>query len=90
MKALRRVLPLFLLMMAFSFVSWAEDEIDPFDAAENARRAHEKAASDMIYQQEEWKALYYQNQQIIQLLKDIHETLNVIKARSATKTEGEA
>ena len=32
-------------------------------------RAHELSASDMIYQQEDFKAIYYQNQKIIELLK---------------------
>ena len=57
-----------------------DDDLDG-GAAEKARQAHERASSDMIYQNEEWKALYYQNEQVIQLLKQIRDTLEVIKQR---------
>ena len=60
-----------------------DEEMDPFDAAEKAREAHKVAASDMIYQQEEWKALYYQNIQVIQLLKEIRDTLDAIKSQGS-------
>ena len=59
------------------------------DAAEKARRAHELAGSDMIYQQEDFKALYYQNVQMIQLLKEIRDSLNVIKAPGESKNTEE-
>ena len=64
-----------------------DDDIDEYDAAEKARKAHEIASSDVIYQQEEWKALYYQNMQIIRILKEIRDTLDVIKARGGMKME---
>ena len=68
--------------------SWAfalDDELDGFGPEMKARQAHEKASSDMIYQSAEWTALYYQNQQIIQLLKEIRDSLNVLKARDTVK-----
>ena len=64
-----------------------EDGIDDFGAEMKARQAHEKASSDMIFQNEEWKALYYQNQRIIQLLKEISASLDIIKARGGMKTD---
>ena len=64
-----------------------EDDTNDSDYEQKARQAHEKAASDIIYQNDEWKALYYQNQQIIQLLKDIRESLDFIKSRDGMKTD---
>ena len=78
----------FFLITTFSFIlpAFAQDgDMDSYDAAFKARQAHEKAATDMIYQNEEWKALYYQNQQIIQLLKEIRDSLDTLKARDAVK-----
>ena len=63
---------LFLTIPAFAL----EDDIDTSDPGYKARQAHEKAATDMIYQNEEWKAIYYQNQQIIQLLQEIRDRLD--------------
>jgi hypothetical protein len=51
-------------------------------AEEKARRAHEMAASDMMYEQENVRALYYQNQQIIGLLKEIREEMHSINVRA--------
>ncbi len=70
-------------------LTWAEDELDPTSAAEKARKSHELAGSDMIYQQEDFKALYYQNMQVIQLLKEIRDSLEVIKARGGMKNPEE-
>ena len=84
-----KLLLLFLVFFGvFSSASaWAagDEEIDDFGTEMKARQAHERASSDMIYQNEEWKALYYQNQQIIQLLKDISDSLNFMKTRIAVK-----
>jgi len=60
-----------------------DEEMGSFEAAQKAREAHKVAASDMIYQQEEWKALYYQNIQVIQLLKEIRDTLDAIKSQGS-------
>ena len=45
-------------------------------AEEKALEAHQLASSDVIYSQEEPKALYYQNLQIIDLLKEIRDILD--------------
>ncbi len=45
------------------------------DAARKAREIHDLATSDVIYVQDELKALYYQNLQIIELLKQIRDVL---------------
>ena len=64
-----------------------DEEMNGYGDEEKARQAHEKAASDIIYQNDEWKALYYQNQQIIRLLKDIRESLDFIKVRNGMKMD---
>ena len=60
-----------------------DDEVNVYDAGYKARQAHEKAASDMMYQNEEWKAMYYQNEQIIQLLKELRDEMRSFNARAA-------
>ena len=45
------------------------------EAQKKAEEIHEIASSDVIYHNEELKALYYQNIQIIELLKDIRGLL---------------
>ena len=72
--------------MAFlSVPAFAEEDLDPNSAAQKARKSHEMAESDMIYQQEDFKALYYQNIQMIDLLKEIRDSLQVIKERASEK-----
>lgn len=44
-------------------------------AQSKAEQLHKIASSDSIYADEELKALYYQNIQIIELLKDIRQLL---------------
>ena len=82
-------IPAFAGMTVFLFLAMPalalDDELDGFGAGAKARQAHEKASSDMIYQSAEWTALYYQNQQIIQLLKEIRDSLNILKARDTVK-----
>ena len=77
-------------VLLFGSVSFAYDDGDQggSDPEEKARKAHELAASDMIYQQEEWKALYYQNMEIIDILKQIRDSLDTIKMRDVKNTEG--
>jgi hypothetical protein len=84
LKVCRIALAEWLLVMTFLFPWTAmaqNDEID--DAAENALKSHELASSDMMYQQEEFKAMYYQNIQIIQLLKEILDSLQRLNEREA-------
>ena len=45
------------------------------EAAQKADEIHSKVTSDVIYTQQELKALYYQNIQMIRLLEDIKELL---------------
>lgn len=47
------------------------------DAEEKARQSHQLASTDMIYSQEELKAIYYENLEIIDLLKQIRDILDV-------------
>ena len=47
------------------------------DAARKAQEIHDLASSDVIYVQDELKALYYQNLQIIDLLKQIRDILDM-------------
>ncbi len=77
----------FTLIHSFTFAE--ESDINPNDAAENARKAHELASSDVIYQQQDFKALYYQNLQMIQLLKEIRDSLDLIKEHSGIKNTEE-
>ena len=46
------------------------------EAEQKAREVHSLATKDVIFIDEELKALYYQNIQIIGLLKDIKELLD--------------
>ena len=65
------------------------DNPDEPDMESKARQAHKLAASDMMYQNEEWKALYYQNQTIIQILKQIRDSMEVIKSQGSKKNPDE-
>jgi hypothetical protein len=86
MKLLNKSLIFIVFCLIFSAPAFPQEEnSDNFDPAEKARQAHEKASSDMMYQNEEWKAMYYQNQQIIQLLKEIRDSLDTLKTRVAVK-----
>ncbi len=53
------------------------------DAEEKAAEAHKLAASDVIYQEQDWKALYFQNLQMISLLKDIKQELEKLNAHES-------
>ena len=56
---------------------------------DKARKAHELAASDLIHSQEDTRALYYQNEQIIQLLRSIRDSLESIRAQQTGKNPEE-
>ena len=73
----------FTLVLTIFSVASAFAEISIDDAEEKARKAHQLSESDVIYQQEDYKALYYQNIQIIQLLKDIREELTRLNRQTA-------
>ncbi len=53
------------------------------DAEAKAAEAHKLAASDVIYQEQDWKALYYQNLQMIGLLQDIKQELEKLNANES-------
>lgn len=55
---------------------FAEGEADGTGAAERAQELHRLASSDVVYQDQEIKAIYYQNVQIIDLLKQIRDLLD--------------
>jgi hypothetical protein len=71
-----------LTAMLFAPASGAAAE-SYLDAEEKARQAHETALSDVIYEQENFKALYYQNLQIIDLLKEIRDEIHSLNLREA-------
>ena len=68
------------LLLLFVTYAHAEDIDDP---EAQARQAHELANTDMIYEPQRTKALYYQNIEIIRLLKDIREELHTLNVRAA-------
>ena len=72
--SLRGMAFIFAAALSVSTHSFAVESAD--DAEEKARHVHEMATSDVIYTQEETKALYYQNLQIIDLLKEIRDLLD--------------
>ena len=69
------ILSIMLMTTAYAQMGYEEAE-------ERARKAHEMAASDMIYVQEDTRALYYQNLQMIALLKDIRDQVDRLNQQS--------
>ena len=70
------------IVLAFTTASASDESMDNGLEFENkAHEAHQRASSDMMYQNEEWKALYYQNESIIGLLKQIRDSLEAIRLR---------
>ena len=76
----------FILFLLFTFPCRAEEDFIS-DPEEKARHAHEMSASDVIYQQEDFKALYYQNQKIIELLKEMRDELHNLNMRQAKESQ---
>ena len=70
-----RMLCITFLCVGFLFSSsiCAADSFN--EAGKKAEEIHEHASSDIIFTEAELKALYYQNIQIIELLKEIKELL---------------
>jgi hypothetical protein len=60
---------------------------DAGEAERKAKEIHDVAASDMMYSNEELKALYYQNVQIIDLLKQIKDLLKQQLEQQAKQTQ---
>ena len=76
-----------ILMMGVSTQTWADENVDQTHASEKAQEAHDLSASNNIYAQEDFRALYYQNIEVIQLLKEIRDSLEVIKTESIKDME---
>ncbi len=55
-------------------------------AEEKAAQAHELAMTDVVYAQEDFKALYYQNIEIISVLKEIRDEIHAVNMREAKDT----
>ena len=84
MKRSFLTLPL-LLLAAWALPAAAEE--DYLNSEEKARRSHELAVSDVIYEQENFKALYYQNQRIIELLQEIRDEMHSLNVRAAKDSQ---
>ncbi len=72
-RSLRSLLAMTLLLCSAITVTFAEDATS---AEERAGELHRLASSDVIYHDQEIKAIYYQNVQIIDLLKQIRDLLD--------------
>jgi len=68
---MRRVAALVLVLL-ICIPAYSEE-----DAQKRAEEIHKIASSDAIFVEEELKALYYQNVQIIGLLREIRDLLEV-------------
>lgn len=73
----RLVIPIVLLILfyALSAVQMYAQEDTIEEAKAKAEEIHKIASSDVIYNDEEVKAIYYQNIQIIEILKEIRSLL---------------
>ena len=80
---MNRSLRVIAMVFLFASAAVAAEEEYNFDPEEQARKSHELAMSDVIYEQENFKALYYQNQAILQVLKEIRDEIQRINARAA-------
>ena len=83
MKKMLKAAGLVLFLTAMAVRAHAEDEMTSSDPEDRARKAHELSMSDVMYQQEDFRALYYQNLQIIDLLKEVRDEMHSINMRSA-------
>ena len=94
MKTAGLILALFFILGISPVLAIGRDDVDePFLYANpevEARHAHEMAASDVIYEQQDIKALYYQNQQIIELLRQIHDEVQSLNKRQAKEEQPKA
>ena len=74
----------FFLLFSFSSAAFAQ-EMSMENAESKAQEAHDLAGSDVIYQQADLKALYYQNIQMIELLKEIRDEVKAANLRADKK-----
>ncbi|MBL7071969.1 MAG: hypothetical protein ISS26_07375 [Candidatus Omnitrophica bacterium] len=76
MKRIPWLLVVICMIVVTSGVAAADDEVMSIsDAEQKASETHKLASKDVIFIDEELKALYYQNIQIIGLLKEIKQLL---------------
>lgn len=64
----------FLFLICIAPIGFANEAAEAAAEA-NAKACHDKASEDVTYAQQDIKALYFQNMQIIELLKDIKAAL---------------
>lgn len=76
----RIFLGVFLGMLAGAGL-WAQ-EISFEEAAAKAKELNDLSQSDIIYSQESYRALYYQNLQMIALLSEIRDEIKMQRERS--------
>lgn len=69
-----KLIYLFLTLAFFATTASAQETVS--DPGRKAKEIHDLASSDVIYVQDELKALYYQNLQIIELLGEIRDVLD--------------
>ena len=67
-------------------VASADDELS-MDPEDQASRSHNLSQSDVMYQQEDFRALYYQNLEIIQLLQEIRDEMHNLNVRDAKNSK---
>ncbi|MFH1798851.1 MAG: hypothetical protein ABH844_05935 [Candidatus Omnitrophota bacterium] len=74
---MRRIMVGFLILMGVGifFCCSGSAEFSFDEAEQKAKEIHDIVATDIIYSEQEIKALYYQNIQIIKLLEDIKDLL---------------
>lgn len=74
---MRKIILISILVWMISMSCWAGEKKDYINKAEEC---HTQADLETLYPILELKALYYQNQQIIAELEDIHQTLKELKS----------
>ena len=89
-RVVRHGLGIFFIVFSLGFFSLTGivfgEDFSSETAEQKAQEAHDLAASDMIYQQADFKALYYQNIQMIDLLKEIRDEVKSANMRAAKDT----
>ncbi len=75
-----------LLLLATTMLSTTGRAEEDYTSSEDkAQRAHARSMSDVMYQQEDFRALYYQNETMIQLLKEIRDEMHAMNVRGANE-----
>ncbi len=77
-----------ILFLATSAIRASAEE-DSISSEEKAHRSHNLSMSDVMYQQEDFRALYYQNEVMIQLLKEIRDEMRAANVRDAKEDKND-